>query len=420
MKNVLIIAYHYPPLETSASRRPYSWVKNFHEFDILPTVISKNWQGNENKKADYIASNNLSKEIIDESNYKEIRIPYQKLEKLSKTGIFRKIQVLFYSLFGYFDFDFDAYFNYKSHVEEELKSKKYDAIIVTAPPINAIRLGYQMAKKYRLQLFIDYRDLWDNNEASLTYVAPFSNRIINKLTKFYLKKWHQNAGITTISEPFLDIIQTKVGGKQFQVIKNGYFEEDYLTESLIKENTHFTFSSIGTIYEGQKMQNCIEGIQLFLANTGATDILFNFIGLDNQSNLVKELKEKLPEQFIKITERIDRKKAIKLMRNSDVLFYPAWSQHQGIYSGKIFEYLGAKKNILVSPSDNGIIEDLINDTKAGKIAASPKEFEQILTNFYRQWKKNGTITYEGVTSLIEGYSRKSQAKIFAKFISTNW
>ena len=40
---VLILCNDFPPINSIGAERPYSWYKYFHEFDLNPIVITKNW-----------------------------------------------------------------------------------------------------------------------------------------------------------------------------------------------------------------------------------------------------------------------------------------------------------------------------------------------------------------------------------------
>ena len=43
-KKILILCNDFPPVNSIGADRPYSWYKYFHEFNLYPIVITKNWQ----------------------------------------------------------------------------------------------------------------------------------------------------------------------------------------------------------------------------------------------------------------------------------------------------------------------------------------------------------------------------------------
>ena len=84
--------------------------------------------------------------------------------------------------------------------------------------------------------------------------------------------------------------------------------------------------------------------------------------------------------------------------------------------GKIFDYLGARKNIIIAPSDNDVMEKLVKETGAGITADSVGEFVHALEGLYREWKESGTIRYKGKQEAIEYYTRENQTSILAREI----
>ena len=104
------------------------------------------------------------------------------------------------------------------------------------------------------------------------------------------------------------------------------------------------------------------------------------------------------------------------MNRSDVLFHAGWRNYRGIASGKVFEYMGARKNVLIAPGDKDIMEELVTSTGVGKVANSPEEFAQAMNEWYEEWCRNGRLKWHGDMSKIMNYSRENQARILAEEI----
>ena len=98
-----------------------------------------------------------------------------------------------------------------------------------------------------------------------------------------------------------------------------------------------------------------------------------------------------------------------------VLIIPK-SREEGIYSGKIFDYLGCLKPILGLVPRNDVAAQLIRDTNTGYIAENEKidEIEQNILNAYFDWTNN--IPFNPNLSLIRKFHRKEQAKILDNLI----
>ena len=104
------------------------------------------------------------------------------------------------------------------------------------------------------------------------------------------------------------------------------------------------------------------------------------------------------------------------MSNAQILVFPGFPEVPGNYTGKIFEYLGSRRNILLVPSDKSVVADLITKTKAGQIVDSSDEVSAYLADKFDEWQQNGHCSYHGVRSETEQYSRGSQTAKLAYLI----
>ena len=158
------------------------------------------------------------------------------------------------------------------------------------------------------------------------------------------------------------------------------------------------------------------GLQRFLADKDASTIELRFIGTGVIEEVSNIIKRELPADITVISKRVPQIDAVKAMLDSDVLFYPGWKGYRGMVSGKIFEYLAAKRNILIAPSDEDVIERLLKETGAGKTANSINEFVRVLDRWYNEWKRIGVLQYNGLDQNIRRYSRERQAACLASEI----
>ena len=60
-----------------------------------------------------------------------------------------------------------------------------------------------------------------------------------------------------------------------------------------------------------------------------------------------------------------------------------------------------KKNILIAPKDNDVIDDILSLTKAGKSFDTANEVKNFLNEKYQEWLSTGRIKYHGITNEIE-------------------
>lgn len=423
MKNVLIVSYFYPPCNIVASERPKSFAENFKQHGLNTTVVTRHWDGNESgKAADFEQINTTPPKITELESYTLIQLPYFAKGR----GLYRAFQrnrllsrfiSLIYTMFGNFSSQMNAEKAFYDYLRDYLKHNKVDYLMVISSPLNIVKLGHLLAEEFDFSLIVDFRDLWDNGLLATDYKPGLETKVKNFFYEFHLKRWLKNAAlITSVSEPLLEQIRRISPNAETTVVMNG-FENDLLekrSKSSNRANPKFTFSVIGTLYPWQDLSVLIEGLNLFLKDKSLNEIQLNFIGTGVFQEVETLLETSLPQECTLITNRIPHAQAVQKAVESHVLFYAGWKGYRGIVSGKIFEYLGAGKNILIAPSDNDIIARIVSETDAGKVADSPQEFAQILNQWFNEWKTRGDLAYKGKLEKIKFYSRENQAGLFAK------
>jgi hypothetical protein len=115
------------------------------------------------------------------------------------------------------------------------------------------------------------------------------------------------------------------------------------------------------------------------------DVLIQFVGTTGSGNKISDkIKAAIPAANLLLTNPKLRLEALSMTARSHVLYYIGWKGYRGIYSGKIFEYLGLQRNILLAPSDNDVNAALIDETKSGKVADTIEEMVAVLSGWYQR------------------------------------
>jgi hypothetical protein len=96
---------------------------------------------------------------------------------------------------------------------------------------------------------------------------------------------------------------------------------------------------------------------------------------------------------------------------------PYWAA--GAYTGKVFEYLGARRPILAVPAGNGPLEELLHRTRAGTSASTPEEIAAYLEPAWRQWRSTGVFAYSPDDAAIAQYSRVRSAEKLAVLLDNS-
>ena len=426
-KKILIIAHFFEPCNVIAAHRPKSWAKTLVQAGHEVEVITRHWDGTEKNWDEYLGEN-LSpvKEVMHPDGYKIIYHPFKKSffqrlndHKLIKPSkLFRFAVELKAHLLGRIDYDRDAYSNYYPFLNQLFSRQKFDVVISTSGPYISLKLASFLKKKHNFIWFADFRDVWNNELLKSNPKDQLRrNRIRFFFHQFHIKSWLKRVDfILSCSEGFDPVFKSIAPNKEVIMVKNGFeskLYENYEAQALSK----FTILCLGTLYQEQDKKHFFEAVKNLIKERGTDDIEIKFIGAKINPAVAQEITDNIDSKVLVLTDFVDRKIALQETINAHLLFYPVWTGYKGIYSGKIFEYLGSKRNILVLPKDHSVLDNLLEQTNAGRSFDSVPQCSDHLVQLFDEWKKNGKVLYHGKLEEIEQYTRESQSQIVANKIN---
>ncbi len=335
-----------------ASKRAEAFMRHLPKFGIEPVMITNHFDPSKTML-----------EIDEFFGEKVIRLPYQPLE-YRKRNLLSKILVLINWSRG--DFDSNGvsshYKEYYDFLLDHLKKEKYDAIISIYSPHYHLKLCYELNKIFNIPYVLDFRDLWNNLVMSKNYTAfSLFHFLRDFLVIKYWEKWLKKTLFISATTPtMVDFIKTKFKIKSGEIITNGFEVEDFRNEITHNHSDTIIISSIGTIYPDQDLEPIFNVLKSLSINHKTEMYFLGCVG-DMSNRLLQLVKKYELFDCVKIKEKVDHKDAILHMMSSTILFYPGWKNMPGIIPGKIFEYIGAKKPIVVCPTDNGLVQNIVQN-----------------------------------------------------------
>jgi len=401
--------------------RTESWARALVKAGMHVTVFTRDWEDGRALKAGehFYPTENTEPVIKELENLRIVFLPYKNQNEPAGL-LLKKFYNSYLALTGRYSGEADINQWYDAIAEEHGKNP-FTHFITSCHPYSSLiliaRLKRQFNKAITLADFRDYININLLNPESK--FSLFSRLIISAQQKWithYVKKIDL---VTTASESISEKFEKVHGCKNVTTIYNGYEADLFNDIAEQKEDQMFNVSMVGALYTYQDIDFMLDGLSMFLqSNKQSGNIMINFIGLEYHPEVAEQVKNKLKaiESMIRITSRLKRSAALAVMKNSEVLFYVGWKGWKGIYSGKIFEYLGARKNILIAPNDHDVLEKLMNNTNAGKLANTSDEMNEILTAWYNEWQQQGKLKYDGIEERIVLFTRESQGEKLLKLI----
>lgn len=302
-------------------------------------------------------------------------------------------------------------------LKKYISENQIDAIVTTGPPQSMHLIGAGLKKFFpTLPWLADFRDPWTNidfyEDLHLTKIA---DRVHHRLEKKVVGNADAVVVVTKgMQEEFL-----KLQPKRIEIIPNGFDEEDFRTVET-ELDKKFTISHIGTLNAARnpatfwKVLNelCTENEQF------KSDLLIQLIGKVDYS-VVEEINENnLKDNFVKI-DYFPHNEAIAKQISSQLLLLliNQTNNAKGIVTGKLYEYLAARRPILGIGPTNGEVSEILTSTQGGEMIDydDAKKMKETILQYYEQYK-NHSLTVP--TDSVEKFSRKNLTHDLANLLDS--
>ncbi len=414
MKKVLFISYMFPPIAGSGIQRPLKFVKYLPEFGIEPIVFCPQhavWRANDPESAEYVFLRWT----------KIYRCGIDRLKRYFNLRFKRNCRrhpYFYYIALKYIwfiDFQSAWYFECRKEVTRIAQRENVDCVLTTSPPHSTHMFGQHLKKKLNLPWVMDLRDAMFDDATNRKAAVDCFRPLIHYM---YEKSFYSLADrIVTVSENILDTMSQrhpdlKLRGKT-SIITNGFDEDDFAgLKPMRREKGSLQIIYTGSFMGKQTPFYFLEALQM-LFRRGAispSDVLIRFIGFFSQRIriLMKRYAEEIP---IEIHGLKSYQTSLRYQKSADLLLLiVSIDENEGgsqIYTGKVFEYIGAQRSIFAIIPD-GPLKKLIERGRFG-VTAPPKNINAIaekLKHIILHWKERGSLPYNPNMGLRSQFSRR--------------
>ena len=420
-KKALIIAYYFPPRPGVASLRLKGLAKYLPEFGWEPVILTADLPGVPDQRFKVIETNypgDVTAKLKRKLGLNPDRRFQEQIGILSKaTGRKRffanKLVAIAEGLFIYPDGQKKWYpFAISAGIKIIMK-EKYDAIISCSPPVTTHLVAKYLKENHDIPWLADFRDLWTQNH---NYQYGFLRKWFEK--RLEVNTITQADALVTVSKPLankLRILHPKI---PIFTIMNG-FDIDEINKSAIN-NKKFTITYTGNLLFGkQDPELLFKTIRELIdeSTLKLNDIRVNFYG-PVQYWLTQKIDKHDLDKIVTQHGTVPREIALKSQRESQILLILGWNdpKERGVYTGKIFEYLAAKRPILAIGEYRGVLAELLEETNAGYYFSKFKPLKYFITRCYKEYKMKGEVQYYGNIGQIKKFSHYEMAKRFANVL----
>jgi hypothetical protein len=405
-KTVLLLSYYFSPCNYVAANRPNSFAKELAKSGFEVIVVTRHWTGKEQVWNDYLVSDHTPAVIETHERITVHRLPYIETS-FTKNKLLSKYKVLQNLVSGKINHDVN-YYQFKPYIEKLISSLQIDYLMVSIPPLNALRLSSELSKKYNLKLFVDVRDYENFNVLNKNLKLGILFNVKHWFNLHHSIKWFNQASlIFTITPPMTEFIKARTKQKVITVM-NG-FQERLLSVNE-KECQNFSITLIGSLYDIPELDELLSGFKMLFSNAYAKGITVRFIGSNTSNKIESKIREAIPPSNLVMAKRMPQEEAQLEAARSQLLLVLGFKNMKGVLGTKGFEYMGLRKTILQMPADNDLMQQIILECNAGYCPNTPEEFTRTIKNCFTEWQQTGNLKYNGNIELIKKYAREEQFK----------
>lgn len=263
-----------------------------------------------------------------------------------------------------------------------IRQNKAKVIYTTSPPHSAHIAGLILKLMTRVKWIADFRDDWTGGESQPcpTYIHHLMNRFLEKLVLKYADR------VVGMCDHLTNTLYQKSkfpAKEKFITIMNGYDPGDFTPVLNTPQNSTFTITHCGSISKVSYPDSFLRAYKKVLDDHPEVrgNINVQFIGTDifGQLNLLVE-KYGLGAD-IKPIKYLPHQQALAQIMASHVLLITVLKKtDEEIITGKIFEYLGSGKKILMISGD-GYVPRLIQQLDRG-VVIEPGDIQKISDVIY--------------------------------------
>lgn len=369
------------------TERPFAPSRDLHKYCKIYTLEHNCLIGNE-------PTNSKLKYLLDSSKI--------------MGNISRAIYYNIKSLKNYPDLDYKLKDRLILKACEIIKNENINVVLSSSPPVTYHIVAKKLKQRYpHLKWVADLRDLWAENYTSC-FIRRMRDKKLEKQTLQYAD------AITTVSVGLQETLKRKYDS--VYAINNGFDPDDFTnsTNFCVSRNQKLTLSYAGNLYFGKHnpeyllkaLKNLVDTKKISKSNIEVNFYTPNLIWLRRLIskyglNNIVHMRGLRPSQEMP-----------KIWAQSDILLVFGWedSKQKGTLPRKMYDALGAKKNILAIGGPDDELANILAETKAGFYLRTVVDVEKQILRFYNEFSKNGVLQYNGVTKNILKYSFQNIAK----------
>lgn len=272
-----------------------------------------------------------------------------------------------------------------------------DVVVASVGPFSTLLVAARMSRRHRAQLVVDYRDLL----ASSPY---FTHGRVRRATDLWVERRITEGAslLSAVSQPMVEELQSH-SKAPVVLVTNGFEPSDFAGLEYLPNDSVLRIAYCGMIYPGKRDPAALfRAVKLVREADPDAEIKIDFYGR-NVSDALDAARAEGIDALVEYHGQVDHAESLRIQASADLLLLLLWNdpREAGVLSGKLFEYIGAGRPILMIGLETGAAAAVVRDNSLGLVSNDPLEIARYLRELVAQ--KRGSNRVEATN--IEDASR---------------
>jgi glycosyltransferase involved in cell wall biosynthesis len=257
-----------------------------------------------------------------------------------------------------------------------MRSWRPDIVLASAPPHSGLIVARRIARACRVPWIAELRDPWTDDPY---YNLPRWRWWLDRLLERSIL--NDSAGLVAVTP-----LRAEIFARRFRqpvaCVQNGYVEEDFPADrSGPPAGDLVSILYTGNIYQGYRDPSALFRAIELLGNERQR-VAVHFYGPTEEDIYGLSAAQPVRARIV-VHDRVSYRASLALQCSADVLLLLQWADRReaGNIPAKFYEYLGARRPILMLGYEHGNLAEMVRGRKAGFVSNDPAKIAAQL----REW-----------------------------------
>lgn len=362
VRNVLMIAYDFPPRGGSGVQRVLKFAKYFPDFDWSPIVVCPDWQTRGSQKDDQTLTSEIPAEALVTAGPPAKKI-HPLLKRVSRLRGGDYIVDQLRTNFAFPDGAGEWRTRALAYCNRLFESRPIHCMYSTSPPVTTQWIGLQLKRKFGIPWVVDLRDPWMKNPLRRKYWKWREERERRLEAEVYsAADW---IIVTTRNSRELLINECDVDAAKVAIIPNGYDEEDFALLNASPPKEVFRICYCGAYYPGYEPAPIVAALQDFLKVEKNAKVVLTFAGTCCQW-VTENISQDWMSEYIELHGYIPHSQVPHLLARSHIVVCHNPKHGTCFVPGKVYEQIRSSRHILAICEKGSDLDSLISESRSGE------------------------------------------------------